>query len=538
MTSESSHNEGRRSKGEPASWRPGRRHGHTEARGERPDGSGSRSLWHTGWRSFVRLTGYLALWALVLLFISVVLLRWFNPSSTAFTLMYEASQPQAGPVNLREQWVDYEQIPEHLTWAVIAAEDQRFWNHHGLDWEEIGQAWQERRRDIRRRGASTISQQVTKNLFLWPDQHFVRKAVEAGLTLVIELVWPKERILDVYLNIAQFGPGIYGIGAAALHIYGIEPEALSPGQSARLAAVLPSPSRRQAEPPSPYVAEHSRWILQNMTRLSGTDYMAGAGGPAAGDAVDDGDRWAEIEGSGADDWQREADARENTARPLPLWPERELLPGGSLIDTPAGQVLDRRPETGSTGGTAPEDTLPVRPVFEDSPPRNPAGGDTLPDSPPPADTLNAGPPHGYTVSDRPSTSARLTGIPATGDAAATPGNGLPEDTGRAGTGIALQDGKNPGSAHPLEFVFTQTCHFALLEQTENQKTRYAFAENHDTGRHAALGAHRGAGAPRQHHLFHGVAEPAKGKGSADLSSALGVVGRERGRILGNHLGIL
>lgn len=159
-----------------------------------------------------------------------------------------------------------------MIWAVVAAEDQLFFEHSGFDLESIEEAWDERRQGKRIRGASTISQQVAKNLFLSPAQSFFRKGIEAGITVLIELFWTKERIIEVYLNIAEFGPGIFGIGKASEVYFGRPAPELTPEMSARFAAVLPSPKRMRVNPPSPYTQERSRWILRQMNQLTGKTY--------------------------------------------------------------------------------------------------------------------------------------------------------------------------------------------------------------------------------------------------------------------------
>lgn len=210
---------------------------------------------------------------LLLLMGSILSLRWINPPVTAFVLQENWQEVGRERYNLREAWVEYEELPNHLQWAVVASEDQRFWEHRGFDLEAIQDALEERREGIRQRGASTISQQVAKNLFLSPAHSFIRKGIEAGLTVLIELFWTKERILEVYLNIAEFGPGVFGVGTAAEIFFNTDASRLVPEQTARLAAVLPSPKRMRVEPPSPYTRERSRWILRQMTQLSGVRYL-------------------------------------------------------------------------------------------------------------------------------------------------------------------------------------------------------------------------------------------------------------------------
>lgn len=214
-----------------------------------------------------------------LLVMSVLSLRWINPSVTAFTLQENWQEVGIERYSLRVNWTPADEIPEHMKWAVIASEDQLFREHAGFDLDSIREAWEERQDGGRTRGASTISQQVAKNLYLWPGQSFFRKGLEAGITLLIELFWPKERILEVYLNIAEFGPGIFGIGKAADFFYGLSPSRINPDMAARMAAVLPSPKRMRVEPPSPFTQERSRWILRQMTQLSGLRYVPDTSSP-------------------------------------------------------------------------------------------------------------------------------------------------------------------------------------------------------------------------------------------------------------------
>ena len=156
---------------------------------------------------------------------------------------------------------------------MVAAEDQGFPTHQGFDIESIQKAVEER--DKRVRGASTISQQVAKNMFLWPDRSWVRKGLEAYLTHFVEALWPKQRILEIYLNLAQFGPATFGVGAASVEFFGKPASELSAKDSALLAAVLPSPSRMSVRKPSPYVQERVAWILRQVEQLGGPAYLAG-----------------------------------------------------------------------------------------------------------------------------------------------------------------------------------------------------------------------------------------------------------------------
>lgn len=216
--------------------------------------------------------GLITTFVLVILF-SVIALRWVNPSFTSFTLQENWSEYNMERYSLREQWVVYDRIPHHLEWAVIASEDQLFWEHRGFDMESIREAWKQRQSGERNRGASTLTQQVAKNIYLWPAHSFLRKGVEAMLTVLIEFFWPKERILEVYLNVAEFGPGIFGVGKAADFFWDINIAELEPEMSARLAAVLPSPKRMRVNPPSPFTETRSLWILRQMTHLTGIAYI-------------------------------------------------------------------------------------------------------------------------------------------------------------------------------------------------------------------------------------------------------------------------
>jgi len=201
------------------------------------------------------------LWTLLvltLLFLTppavVLALRWVNPPTTAFML-----QSDVQPVEYR--WVPASQIPQSMRIAVIAAEDQKFWTHWGFDFIAIAEALEHNEKNRRKRGASTITQQTAKNLFLWPSRSWLRKGLEVTFTLLLELTWPKERILEVYLNIAEFGPGVYGVEAAAQKFFGKPAADMTVEQTARLTAVLPNPRRWQADRPGPYVQQRIDWIL-------------------------------------------------------------------------------------------------------------------------------------------------------------------------------------------------------------------------------------------------------------------------------------
>ncbi|HKA14627.1 MAG TPA: monofunctional biosynthetic peptidoglycan transglycosylase [Myxococcota bacterium] len=193
--------------------------------------------------------------------------RWIPPPTSAFMLREQFN----GHVT-RQRWLAYPRISRNLALCVIAAEDQKFAAHNGFDVDAIVRATQERRRNPR--GASTISQQLAKNLFLWPGRSLVRKGLEAWFTVWLEQTWPKRRILEVYLNVIEFGPGVFGAATASELIFGKPASDLSLEESALLAAVLPNPKRMSAAHPSAYVSERAGEI-ERVARGLGTHFVAG-----------------------------------------------------------------------------------------------------------------------------------------------------------------------------------------------------------------------------------------------------------------------
>ena len=171
------------------------------------------------------------------------------------------------------EWFNYYNISKQMALAVIAAEDQNFPNHFGFDFEQIEKAIKQHERGHKLRGASTITQQVAKNLFLWEGRSFVRKGLEAYFTVLIELLWSKERILEVYLNITEMGDMIFGIGAASQIYFKRLPSNLTRSQAALLAAIIPNPIRFSVRNPSGYILQRQNWILVQMASLGGTDYL-------------------------------------------------------------------------------------------------------------------------------------------------------------------------------------------------------------------------------------------------------------------------
>ena len=222
-----------------------------------------------------------ALAGLVLLFVvlsvlAVVLLRWINPPFSAFMAeqRIEAWVTRDRDYVFRHTWVDLAQISPNLPLAVVASEDQKFPEHWGFDVEAIEKAYQLNQHSHRVRGASTISQQVAKNLYLWSGRSYFRKGLEAYFTLLIEGFWPKRRILEVYLNIAEFGNGTYGAEAAAERFFHRAAARLSRSDTATLAAVLPNPEHYSAAAPSRYVLQRRYWILGQMQALGGAEMLS------------------------------------------------------------------------------------------------------------------------------------------------------------------------------------------------------------------------------------------------------------------------
>jgi monofunctional biosynthetic peptidoglycan transglycosylase len=205
----------------------------------------------------------------------VLALRWINPPTSAMMLeaRLQAWRDGEHAYHTEYQWVPLEGISPQAAIAVIASEDQNFPFHAGFDFKSIREAVRAHEHGARLRGASTISQQVAKNLFLWSGRSFVRKGLEAGMTVLIEALWPKERILEVYLNIAQFGRGIYGVEAAAHHFFHKSAAHLTRAESALLAVVLPNPLRLRVDAPSRYVLAQRDWTLQQMANLGGPAYL-------------------------------------------------------------------------------------------------------------------------------------------------------------------------------------------------------------------------------------------------------------------------
>jgi monofunctional glycosyltransferase len=200
-------------------------------------------------------------------FLYIALLRWVNPpiTITQFNSWHEG-------YGLNRDYVNSDQISPHARLAIMAAEDQMFPEHNGFDWQSIEKALKNnQKKKARIRGASTISQQVAKNVFLWQGRSWLRKGLEVYFTFMIELIWGKERILEVYLNVAEMGPGIFGIEAASQHYFKKPAKKLTRTEAAMIAACLPSPKKYKVNPASSYVTKRYQWILVQMQNLEGDE---------------------------------------------------------------------------------------------------------------------------------------------------------------------------------------------------------------------------------------------------------------------------
>ena len=207
--------------------------------------------------------------------LQVAVLRFVDPPFSAFMMARQFEAWGAGEMSFRVayDWRDIDRISPSLPVAMVAAEDQNFATHRGFDFKAIEKARANNAKGRKVRGASTVSQQVAKNLFLWQGRSWVRKGVEAWYTLLIELMWPKTRILEVYANIAEFGDGIYGAQAASRSYWRKDASRLSPAESARLAAVLPAPRRYSVASPGPFVQRRANWIQRQSRQIGGPGYL-------------------------------------------------------------------------------------------------------------------------------------------------------------------------------------------------------------------------------------------------------------------------
>jgi monofunctional glycosyltransferase len=234
-------------------------------------------------RALFKFIGVIVVLWLLVSAVPVLLMRWWHPLTSAFMLhaSWDAALAHDRHYHTQYDWVDLEHISPNAALAVVAEEDQQFPFHAGFDFHSIRAAVQASERGKRLRGASTISQQVAKNLFLWSGRSYVRKALEAYFTVLLEICWPKERILEVYLNIAEFGRGVYGVEAASQRFFHEPAARLAPQQAALLATVLPNPRLMHVDRPSRYVLARRDWVLDQMRSLGGSAYLRTVEDPIA-----------------------------------------------------------------------------------------------------------------------------------------------------------------------------------------------------------------------------------------------------------------
>lgn len=222
-------------------------------------------------RRLLRYAFYFAALSVLL----VLSMRWIPPIGSGLMIERKLESWADGePVELQRSWRPWSELPDNLKMAVIAAEDQKFADHWGFDVDAIRAAISHNQSGGNLRGASTLSQQVAKNIFLWSGRSWLRKGLESWFTVLIELLWSKQRILEVYLNSAEWGDGIFGAEAAARYHFGIGAAYLSNQQASLLAAVLPNPRAWSARKPGPHVTRRARWIRQQSYQLGGSHYLA------------------------------------------------------------------------------------------------------------------------------------------------------------------------------------------------------------------------------------------------------------------------
>lgn len=228
-------------------------------------------------RKYFKKVLYMALAVIGLLVISsfsyALYLRWFPPFTTHLMLQrgMEGSTKEDWKLNCK--WKAYDEISDYAKIAVIASEDQNFASHIGIDFNAIEKAYKSNQKRKKQRGGSTISQQVAKNVFLWPGRTWLRKGLEVYFTLLIETLWPKERILQMYLNVAEMGDGVFGIEAASRKYYRKDAGYLTRSEAAMIAAVLPNPRKFKVNAPSAYVKKRQNRILRFMRAIGGKDYL-------------------------------------------------------------------------------------------------------------------------------------------------------------------------------------------------------------------------------------------------------------------------
>lgn len=205
----------------------------------------------------------------------VIAYRFINPPVTPLMMIRLGAQAYNGQtIRLKQDWISLDDMSSNLPLAVVAAEDNLFLEHSGFDFEAIQKAteFNEKKRGKKVRGASTISQQTAKNVFLWPQRSWVRKGLEVYFTVLIELVWGKKRIMEVYLNVIETGKGMYGVEAASQNYFGKSAAKITRGEAALIAAILPNPLKWNPSYPTSYIRGRQQWILWNMNNIGSLSY--------------------------------------------------------------------------------------------------------------------------------------------------------------------------------------------------------------------------------------------------------------------------
>lgn len=213
------------------------------------------------------------LWLFAISIVLVILFKWVPVPITPLMVIRSLDNSQKNKSNgWKHDWVSIDEISKNMQLAVICSEDQNFLNHHGFDFEAIKKAMENNQKNRKIKGASTISQQTAKNVFLWPQRGWARKGFEVYFTFLIELVWSKERIMEVYLNSIEMGNGIYGVEAAAQHWFKKPAVKLSRYEAAAIAAILPNPRVYRANPASNYIQSRKEWIIKQMGYFGTLNY--------------------------------------------------------------------------------------------------------------------------------------------------------------------------------------------------------------------------------------------------------------------------
>lgn len=219
-------------------------------------------IWRLVWKT--------AMWFFIISIGLTVLYRFVPVPITPLMVIrvFEQTFDSEKEVRLRKDWVSFSEISKNAPQAVYGSEDQKFLEHNGFDIAAMEKAWENNKKGKRIKGASTITQQTVKNVFLWPSRSYIRKGLEAYFTVLVELIWSKERIMEVYLNVIEMGDGIYGIEAASQTFFNKPAAKLNRNQAALIAAVLPNPRRWSPAKPTSYILGRQAWILRQMNNLA------------------------------------------------------------------------------------------------------------------------------------------------------------------------------------------------------------------------------------------------------------------------------